>query len=317
MNEELDELASAYVDGEVTDAERARVESDPVLLSIVAEFRALKDAEIPLPDVDVDLRERHLATALDAFDGLFVGTAENPITTEQAPAPEEGIAIVEEEDASKVVPLSRGEQRRLPRWLMNAAAAVVLLGGIGFALNQLPERNGGDSVGETASVARDTQDLPPASAAAQEAGDAAEEASAAGAADEAADDAMADAMASDEMAPQALADDAGADSADTAAAPDLELSGPVSATGVLAEAREQLAAEGLPFEAILHPLEMTPNCAGVLDPAALGQSVGFVRILLDGTLTELFVNDASVTGDDDVGHPLLVDADSCVVLSDE
>jgi hypothetical protein len=40
----LDEIVSAYVDGEATAAERAQVEADPALLERVATFRRLQDA---------------------------------------------------------------------------------------------------------------------------------------------------------------------------------------------------------------------------------------------------------------------------------
>jgi hypothetical protein len=82
----LDEIVSAYVDGEATAAERARVEADPALLERVATFRrlhqtvaattepasaeaqrtmiarALRETTVPVPTVD-SLRARRLAAA--------------------------------------------------------------------------------------------------------------------------------------------------------------------------------------------------------------------------------------------------------------
>jgi hypothetical protein len=56
----LDEIVSAYVDGEATPAERARVESDPALLERVATFRQLHDAIASPPRPVDDERRRHL-----------------------------------------------------------------------------------------------------------------------------------------------------------------------------------------------------------------------------------------------------------------
>jgi hypothetical protein len=65
MNQEQYELASAYLDGAVTSDERARVESDPELMELVAVLRAVSvrvgDVEPPASDA----RERAIGAALD------------------------------------------------------------------------------------------------------------------------------------------------------------------------------------------------------------------------------------------------------------
>ncbi len=64
--QDLDELASAYLDGEATAEEAALVESDPRLQDLVEELRAVRDlvaAPVDLPSDDV--RDQMIAQALD------------------------------------------------------------------------------------------------------------------------------------------------------------------------------------------------------------------------------------------------------------
>lgn len=59
-------LASAYLDGELTADERARVDADVVALA--ERLRAVRTEVAEVPDADAGARERHLAAALGAFD---------------------------------------------------------------------------------------------------------------------------------------------------------------------------------------------------------------------------------------------------------
>ncbi len=62
-----DELVSAYVDDELTDADRARVEADPDLLEQVQRFRAVARAvSAPVPPPPADHRQQAVAAALAA-----------------------------------------------------------------------------------------------------------------------------------------------------------------------------------------------------------------------------------------------------------
>ena len=64
--QELDELASAYLDGEATPAEAALVESDPRMQALVEELRAVRDllaAPVEVPSDEV--RDQMIARALD------------------------------------------------------------------------------------------------------------------------------------------------------------------------------------------------------------------------------------------------------------
>ena len=65
-----DELASAYLDDEVTPAERAQLEADPVLLARVGELRAVRDAlASPVPPRSAAEREVAIRSAMDAAIG--------------------------------------------------------------------------------------------------------------------------------------------------------------------------------------------------------------------------------------------------------
>ena len=64
--EELDELASAYLDGEATPEEAALVEGDPRLLELVEELRAVRDlVATPVEPPPDEVRDQMIARALD------------------------------------------------------------------------------------------------------------------------------------------------------------------------------------------------------------------------------------------------------------
>ncbi len=64
--EELDELASAYLDGEATAEEAALVESDPRLQELVEELRAVRDlVAAPVEAPSNEMRDQMIARALD------------------------------------------------------------------------------------------------------------------------------------------------------------------------------------------------------------------------------------------------------------
>src|SRR4051812_40266876 len=69
-----DELASAYLDGEATDAERARVEHDPALLARVDRMRAARDAlaSAPLDEPDEAAKDAAIRTAVTASEATVI-----------------------------------------------------------------------------------------------------------------------------------------------------------------------------------------------------------------------------------------------------
>ena len=65
---QLDELASAHLDGATTPEEASRVAADPALLARVESLRAVRAALQATPRPDPDRREAAIAAALAAFD---------------------------------------------------------------------------------------------------------------------------------------------------------------------------------------------------------------------------------------------------------
>lgn len=136
MTNDFDELASAYLDGQVTDAEAALVENDPDLSARVSELRAVAESlGAPVSPADETLRRRQIAAALDAFDELGLthdrrsAAAVQEVTTDAGA----GAGQVVELDR-RLAPAPGGKPGRagLPRWLGLAAGLLALVGGIGF-----------------------------------------------------------------------------------------------------------------------------------------------------------------------------------------
>lgn len=114
------ELASAYLDGDVTAVERAHVESTPELQALVASMREVKMLVASVPVASAAVREVALTSALAQFDAI--GSGSNVISLDS--------------------------RRRWPTRVMSAAAAVVLLGVVGISVLQSP---GDDKSADTAS----------------------------------------------------------------------------------------------------------------------------------------------------------------------
>jgi hypothetical protein len=152
MTDDLITLASAYLDGETTAAERAQVEADAGLLAEVERLRQVRAVLGDTESAPISARERHLAGALDAWDRL--------------PAPERmGDATPVGDDAagaaggaSITAPTSlrdrRAQRKPLSTRVLTAAAAFVVLAGAGFVVR------GALVTGETNdSTASDTADI--------------------------------------------------------------------------------------------------------------------------------------------------------------
>jgi hypothetical protein len=139
------ELASAYLDGEVSEVERARVEGDASLLAEVERLRTVRAALGHVPPASSATREAAIAAALSAFD------AQQPTAADLAGA-----------DAG-VVPLDR---RRRTRWMegITAAAAVALIVVGGFVI----ANRGDDDEPTTARELESGQTTRPAAAAADD-----------------------------------------------------------------------------------------------------------------------------------------------------
>lgn len=147
-DDDLTLLASAYLDGDVTADERARVEGDP---DVLAEVDRLRSVRFLLGDVEpqaISVREAQLATALGVWDRL----PEPERTGARRDATPLGIdAAAVAGAASVTAPTPINGRRRTAtstRWLTGAAAALVLVLAGGVAL-QL----GTDSDDDSASTA--------------------------------------------------------------------------------------------------------------------------------------------------------------------
>jgi hypothetical protein len=132
MNDEQHLLASAYLDGVVTDEERARAEADPEVMAAVERLREVRRALAAVEPPDRARRDAAINAALGLFDS-------------EAPA------------AAPPPPVTSLAARRSARWLMPAAAAaavVIIAGGI------LATRNGDDDGGgdDSAAVATTVED---------------------------------------------------------------------------------------------------------------------------------------------------------------
>ncbi len=124
MSDPLDELASAYLDREATPDEVAQVESTPAMLERVEELRqvSIRNADLDAPPPG--LRETQIGRALELFDQLGAADDFDPGSSSTEPAP----------SGAPVTPLRR--RARAP-WLASAAAALVVVAGLGLAVDRL------------------------------------------------------------------------------------------------------------------------------------------------------------------------------------
>lgn len=147
----LHELASAYLDGDISPVERARVEASPELVALVEAFQKVRSGLSDVPAASDGTREAALAAALGEFAGMQSQVGSAPVT--------QGFAT------SPVVSLA--ERRRWPVAVLSIAAAVLLVGVIGIAA--LSGR-GSDSKSSSATDAASSQMMPADSAAAESEG---------------------------------------------------------------------------------------------------------------------------------------------------
>jgi hypothetical protein len=156
MTDDFTLLASAYLDGQATAADRAQVEGDAELLVEVERLRRVRSVLGDPGDENVaplSTRERHLAAALDTWDRLpaseRLGDA-TPTGIDQAGAAG---------GASITAPVRLREQRAKRRpvstRVLTAAAAVVVLAGAGLVVRGALETSSSDESADTASIELD------------------------------------------------------------------------------------------------------------------------------------------------------------------
>ena len=138
MNDDLHLLASAYLDGDVTPAERAQVEDDPELTLQVERLRlvraTLADEKPPM----ISMRERHLAGALDAWDRL-PDVEHIAAVRDQTPEGVDAAAAVGASTLTAPPPSSLAARRRNRNrtWTLAAAAGLIVVLGGGIVLTGL------------------------------------------------------------------------------------------------------------------------------------------------------------------------------------
>jgi hypothetical protein len=127
------DLASAYLDGHVTAAERAHVEASDDVLAAVERLRIVRALLADVDEAPISVREEHLAAALGAWDRLpeseRTGARRDTTPTGTDPAV-----------AAAASTITRARPRRrtwsASRWGA-AAAAVAVVVGAGVVLSQL------------------------------------------------------------------------------------------------------------------------------------------------------------------------------------
>ncbi len=133
MNDEQQLLASAYLDGALTDEERARAEADPDVMAAVEQLRELRRALAVVDPPNPARRDAAINAALDAFDA------------EHAPAAPPSVS-----------PLRR---RRMNTWLIGAAAALVVVVAGGILATRGDDGGGDGSTAGDAGGAQVTQEV--------------------------------------------------------------------------------------------------------------------------------------------------------------
>ncbi len=126
MSQHWDDIASAHIDGEASAADSARLMADPEGRAALEQLRRVSEANANVPPAPSGLGDLQLGAALDLFDELASDARiSTPVSSDGGDA-----AL---EPSGKVIAF---QQRRATRWVMGAAAALVVVAGAGLALTQ-------------------------------------------------------------------------------------------------------------------------------------------------------------------------------------
>lgn len=131
-DDELDLLASSYLDGEATSDEVALVEGDPELQDRVAQLRAVRVTSVAAP---AGLAQAQVARAMAAYVPGSAGVGKGAITGEAAVEPAAS-AVAMPETVVDLAERRRQREGRL-RWLSSAAAVLVVGIGAVALINQI------------------------------------------------------------------------------------------------------------------------------------------------------------------------------------
>lgn len=310
-DDELDLLASAYVDGEATPDEVAMVERDPELQARVEAFRAIQvDGSITPPPGLVD---QHVAEAMEEWFEAISSTGATSAPAATATAGETATEIDDDTagETAPVVDLAAASARRserrsrqaprrtMPSWLPAAAGLFIIGGGAIWAVGQ---SGGGDDT-EAASIAADdsAEETSAESAELVESDDGDAEAMTA-MADEAMEEESEDAMEDDAMADEGD-DSASRADADAAAAAPADGGADESADDEEAEDAEeafvdlepQLFFDEVPdVDALADLPEPEPDlerslCGPEIVTPTLGEPLGFIPVEVSGEPAEIYL----------------------------
>jgi len=142
-------LASAYLDDEATPDERALVETSPEALDAVAGFADVRTVlGATAPEASLSQRESHLSAALDVWARM------SDLERAGEATPSDGIDAAAA--AAVTTPLSdarrnRGDRRKrsgsmsMPQWALSAAAALVMIAGVGAVVLGIAGEDGADT----------------------------------------------------------------------------------------------------------------------------------------------------------------------------
>lgn len=169
---EFTELASAYLDGDTTPEERAQVESSDEILAEVEslrQVRAVLGATTEPPPISI--REAHLAAALGVWDRMSDMEQSGEVTPSAGMDAAAGAAITTPRPTSMG---SRGERRSsgsTSRWLLGAAAGLIVIAGGGIVIRNLDTASNDEGDLATDAVAAVEDDATEAEEVAREASD--------------------------------------------------------------------------------------------------------------------------------------------------
>ena len=147
----LDELASAYLDDEVTADERAAIEANPRALARVAALRAVRvTLQADVGEVDDDRLEAALATALAAHRVAPGGASTATVGPEAGPSGDPSTGAPVEPPVDLAAARRRHAGRIWKPVLAVAGAAAIGVGAISGVANLAADGGGDDSASELA-----------------------------------------------------------------------------------------------------------------------------------------------------------------------
>jgi hypothetical protein len=147
MNDDLTLLASAYLDGDTTPAERAQVDSNPAAVMEVERLRQVRAVLSSTDSAPISTRERHLAAAFEVWDR--VPTSE--FGRDATPAGAQSAAAAGQASITSATSVGVVRQRSTSnRLVVLAAGLIVVLGGGIVARGFIFSNNNDDAIARDA-----------------------------------------------------------------------------------------------------------------------------------------------------------------------